>query len=427
VKRALSRSGKRVLHVDRNGYYGGAEAAFSLQEAESWVRSVEEDGSTDVETPTINDPPSEKRRRKRQSANFKDVRIILTSTDHVSPDSQRTSPALGFSRAYSLALSPQLIYARSTLLPTLVSSKVYRQLEFLAMGSWWIYESGDVHLDSGSPSVPGSSSGKGVLKKIPGAREDVFADKTIDLKSKRSLMRLLKQAADAETLKSVLEEWGERSFEDFLTTQYGLSAHLQVILHALTLSPAPPGLTKTSYALPRINRHLTSIGVFGPGFGSVIAKWGGLSEVAQVACRASAVGGGTYILGRGIDTVDTSYCSADQNLPCISARLISGERVRTKWIAGRQADLAITSDPSTESKDLYMARLISIVSSPLSELMPLSAEGSPPAAGAVVVFPADSFASGESPPVYIIVHSGDTGECPSDQCKSSLIHLLFLI
>ncbi len=37
---ALSRSGKKVLHVDRNDYYGGAEAAFSLQEVEAWVESV---------------------------------------------------------------------------------------------------------------------------------------------------------------------------------------------------------------------------------------------------------------------------------------------------------------------------------------------------------------------------------------------------
>lgn len=36
----MSRSGKKVLHVDKNDYYGGAEASFSLQEAEAWVESV---------------------------------------------------------------------------------------------------------------------------------------------------------------------------------------------------------------------------------------------------------------------------------------------------------------------------------------------------------------------------------------------------
>lgn len=37
---ALSRSGKKVLHVDKNPYYGGPEAAFSLQEAEEWVTRI---------------------------------------------------------------------------------------------------------------------------------------------------------------------------------------------------------------------------------------------------------------------------------------------------------------------------------------------------------------------------------------------------
>lgn len=38
--RALSRSGKKILHVDKNPYYGGPEAALSLQEAEDWALEV---------------------------------------------------------------------------------------------------------------------------------------------------------------------------------------------------------------------------------------------------------------------------------------------------------------------------------------------------------------------------------------------------
>ncbi|KAI7247243.1 hypothetical protein KC343_g6667, partial [Hortaea werneckii] len=35
---SLSRSGLNILHVDRNGYYGGNEAAFVLSEAEDWAQ-----------------------------------------------------------------------------------------------------------------------------------------------------------------------------------------------------------------------------------------------------------------------------------------------------------------------------------------------------------------------------------------------------
>jgi RAB protein geranylgeranyltransferase component A len=36
----LSRSNKKILHVDENEYYGGAEAAFSLQEVDEWVKKI---------------------------------------------------------------------------------------------------------------------------------------------------------------------------------------------------------------------------------------------------------------------------------------------------------------------------------------------------------------------------------------------------
>lgn len=42
--RALSRSGKKILHVDKNPYYGGPEAALSLQEAEDWASEVNKGG-----------------------------------------------------------------------------------------------------------------------------------------------------------------------------------------------------------------------------------------------------------------------------------------------------------------------------------------------------------------------------------------------
>ena len=41
--------------------------------------------------------------------------------------------------------------------------------------------------------------------------------------------------------------------------------------------------------------------MFDPGFGSVISKWSGLVEIAQVACRAGAVGGGVYVLNKGFE------------------------------------------------------------------------------------------------------------------------------
>lgn len=39
--RALSKSDKKVLHIDKNDYYGGSEAALSLEEAVRWTERIE--------------------------------------------------------------------------------------------------------------------------------------------------------------------------------------------------------------------------------------------------------------------------------------------------------------------------------------------------------------------------------------------------
>lgn len=346
---------------------------------------------------------------------------------------------MGYSRAYSLSLAPQLIYTRSNLLPILVSSKVYRQLEFLAVGSWWLYDKDETKHERTGEHITTSS---GSLQRIPGGREDVFADKSIDLRSTRSLMKFLKLAADPEAHTSILEEWGSKPFPEFLDSHLSIHPRLQAPLLALTSSPNIPAETLTSYALPRIHRHLTSIGMFGPGFGAVIPKWGGLAEIAQVACRAQAVGGGVYVLNKGFVTNEEPEQQAfgrdgtrfDKETGFSTARLEGGEEIRTRWIIGSVWDLpsrAQLHKPSYDIKPNYIARSITIVSGSLSQLFPPPVESAPPPAGAVVVYPigilelqseaqTPNILKSEPAPVYLTIHSSDTGECPAGQCKFAI-------
>ena len=424
-----------MLHIDKNDYYGGAEAALSLQEVESWTDTAAEGR----ENPYLSVSAVA---QCSAGSPFRYSSIKNLGRERSSGPEGSNATKLGFSRAYSLSLSPQLIYTRSNLLPALVSSKVYRQLEFLAVGSWWIYEEREVREDANSEDDGDSDAtpSLGSLKRIPGGREDVFADKSIDLRSTRSLMKFLKLAADTEVHASILESWGSRPFPDFLESHIGIPPRLQAPLLALTMSPHPPVKTLTSYALPRIHRHLTSVGMFGPGFGSVIPKWGGLAEIAQVACRASAVGGGVYVLKKGFETEENPDQQAlgrdgtklGEVTQLSTVRLEGGEEIKAHWIVGSDWDLpskfeAVTSEEAVLN---YVSRSITIVSSPLSQLFPLPAEGAPPPAGAVVVFPTGTLEleydsnqpqalRDDAPPVYLTIHSSDTGECPAGQCKCS--------
>ncbi|KAL8729212.1 MAG: hypothetical protein Q9181_005074 [Wetmoreana brouardii] len=402
--RALSRSGKKVLHIDENEYYGGAEAALSLQEAEAWVEQID---ASSHPTP------------------FSDVSIPKPPSNDQSPDK-----GLGFSRAYSISLAPQLIYTRSNLVPALVSSKVYRQLEFLAVGSWWIYHEDGTIQDAHSTSDTDADKQKqsGTLQKIPGSREDVFADKTIDLRSTRSLMKVLKLAADPETYSKILGEHGDRSFTEFLESEYKIASKLQAPLLALTLSPDSPSKTTVANALPRLHRHLTSIGIFGPGFGAVLPKWGGLAEIAQVACRAGAVGGGVYVLKKGIISIDqpSDASTATRGAESLTStvHLEGGDTVKARWIVGTSSTLPQinNSEPEQQSTPIEVAHVTAIISSPLTSIFLPPAEGSPPPAAVVVVLPPNSIKlpdgvdSSEVPLLYLTVHSSDTGECPEGQC-----------
>ncbi|KAL4786025.1 GDP dissociation inhibitor [Aspergillus varians] len=374
---ALSRSGKKVIHVDRNPYYGGPEASLSLQEAEEWVLELE---STHLP--------------------FEDATIF-------SPSLPESGSGLSSSRAYTLSLSPQLIYSRSQLLPTLVSSKVYRQLEFQAVGSWWIYK-------------PTAGRDKD-LYRVPSSREDIFSDEFITMKSKRTLMRFLRhlsqsqlnQESPDEENSTLKDEALFKPLSEYLTSKFQVPAELYDPLLSLSLSQAPPQNTMAQYAVPRIQRHMTSIGIFGPGFGSVLVKWGGGSEISQVGCRALAVGGGVYVLNSGIESLNQSKQNGADD-PRIQLRLLSGETITTKYVVGSNWDLpSQTQTPCNYDK---VSRSITIVSSSLDSLFPVTAEDGPVPAGAIVVFPAGSLGlTDESPPVYLSVHSSETAECPTGQ------------
>lgn len=344
------------------------------------------------------------------------------------PESEK--PGLSFSRAYSLSLSPQIIYTRSELLGCLVSSKVYRQLEFLALGSWWVYEAPSRSGEASTNETTDGVKRQGRLQRVPSGREDIFEDDSIDPRSKRSLMKFLKFVAEYEEQRDVWDSYATVPFGRFLEAQFGLAPELQKPLLAICMAPDIPDATTTDFALPRIARHLRSIGMFGPGFGAVIAKWGGGAEIAQVACRAGAVGGAVYMLGNDVDSIGTEG-EALEGTRSVEARLHNGDRVRTGHIVEMAADptpageIASTVEQAPQSR---MFRSISIVSSALTALFPVSAEGAPQPAGAVVVFPPGSLpafiddpALSSLAPVHIIVHASETGECPAGQCERTLL------
>ena len=351
---------------------------------------------------------------------------------------QEDGPKLGPSRAYSLALAPNLIYTRSKLLSTLVASHVHEQIDFQAIGSWFVYEKTPDFEPQGENKDSGSWFA-GKLGRVPNSREDVFADPSLSLRAKGALVKFLRFVANYEEKTEEWEAQKDHPFSVFLASKFKIPADLHGPLMALTMSTLPPQQTSTGFAIARIANHLRSIGLFGPGFSAVLAKWGGLSEIAQVGCRAGAVGGSVYILGRSVNSVEAAGPEgAQEDARSLSVQLGEGDKVTTTFLVGSDDQLPGSSTtqspnesaPTPESSPLLVSRSISIVSSSLQSLFPAVAEGSPNPAGAVVIFPSNSLQkeapddASAMPPVHILVHSGDTGECPRGQCKSNTFLLL---
>jgi RAB protein geranylgeranyltransferase component A len=223
-------------------------------------------------------------------------------------------------------------------------------------------------------------------------------------------MKFLKFVLDFNS-EPQIETWKSHADEElaqFLATEFKLDAALQSYIITLTLSH--DGKISVEDGLTAISRHLTSMGVFGLGFAAVYPKWGGLSEVAQVGCRAAAVGGATYMLGSGIKKLQRSE-SEEVEAP-LELSFTNDMDVKAKLVI-QGAD---TTDPDTPR----ISRLTVVTKADLSALFELLTDGAPVPAVAVVAFPTASVSEGENLsefPVYAMVHSSDTGECPSGQCE----------
>lgn len=225
------------------------------------------------------------------------------------------------------------------------------------------------------------------------------------MKAKRALMKFLKFVLDYEGSENV-ELWKPHAsipLVRFLEDQFNMDSELRSYIISLTLSL--DGKITTQDGLAIIYRHLTSMGVFGPGFAAVYPKWGGLAEIAQVACRAGAVGGAVYMLDTGVKETKTVDDVTE-------VHLTSGDKIKTRLIV--EGDDGAGNTPG-------IGRLVAVISSPLKGLFTATVEGAPVPAVAVVAFPAESLTTADGStfdsPVYLFAHSSDTGECPSGQSK----------
>lgn len=239
VAAACSRIGKTVLHVDKDGYYGGEWASFTFQQLLEWIET--------------NDPNN--RCLQQVSNDLKDK-----------------------SRMFCIDLCPRLLFSNGAMVELLVKSNVARYHEF-------------------KNNIRILSMVNDELHVMPCRRSDVFTSPLFeDLLDKRRLMKFIEMCIkldlDAGPDESnVLASSLEKPIGPFLESQ-GLKFNLrEYIVNSIAMVDANDTVLK---AAESIKRFMIAIERFGRS--PFVFPLYGCGEYPQSFCRLSAVFGGLYCL-----------------------------------------------------------------------------------------------------------------------------------
>ncbi|KAJ7273370.1 GDP dissociation inhibitor-domain-containing protein [Mycena rebaudengoi] len=379
---ALSKAGFKVAHIDQNSYYGGGEASLSFEELIQW--------------------------QNRPRLGFSSF--------------SRSGDTIEQARTYSLSLSPSLIPSTGPLIESLVASGVARYGGFRLIERVCVYDA------------------SGVVKPVPGSKEDIFKNKDISLVDKRRLMRFLMFAAGEFEGKKELEGHADSPFPDYLKTVFSLNGEMtNAITYALAYCLSPTDATLL--ALHRLRRYLRSAGRYGAS-PFLVGHYGSSGEIAQGFCRTAAVAGAVYILGREIAGITPSDPSssvpkhvvrlADFPDPLSCSLLVSSPPHSSSSATPVLPPSSPSAPFSSSSPTHAVARCIAIIDRPLSigaavvqpppenDETPTE-EGDTPTSAvppvldtAVIVFPPSSLANGGSSTAAATVFlSGEgTMSCP---------------
>ncbi|KAK9462354.1 GDP dissociation inhibitor-domain-containing protein [Lipomyces oligophaga] len=336
VAAALAWSGSNVVHIDHNPYYGGLWASLNLEELKTW-------------TDQINSPDG-------NGGPYSNAYLYISRNLD--------------SRKYAIDISPHIMFTRSDLLGLLVQSRVSRYLEFKPLGSFHTFEQ-----DS--------------FEKVPGTKEDIFTSQSLSLLTKRSLMRFMKFVVEWDSHPEIWRPYKGVPISQFLQEKFLLERpQIVEFVHSIALLSTPDAPTEV--ALDRIQKYLTSMGVYGP-FPAMFSMYGSGGELAQGFCRSAAVAGAVYRLGTKLESFDEATGTAV---------LDNGERLIV-------AEKLITNQGLVETGE-EVTRMVAVVEKDCKEWF---VEGE---SAAIVVFPVDTL-DGNKYAVQALVLGAGSGQVPSGQ------------
>ncbi|KAI5702272.1 hypothetical protein M8J76_008650 [Diaphorina citri] len=237
VAAAVTRIGKKALHLDGNDYYGGMWASFNLECLQKWLDECRAepspqpltDETTSLAAPgeslvTIGSPFS-------TVSNIEEEWFIPEQSPEVDSaptpnsdggDSQATpvwskAHLLSLNRKFNLDLAPKLLFARGALVELLISSNIARYAEFRSVTRvlTWIDDK---------------------LEFVPCSRADVFKTKDVSIVEKRLLMKLLTICVEYKEDNNEFAGFEDKKFVDYLKSKELTDNLMHYVLYAIAMS-----------------------------------------------------------------------------------------------------------------------------------------------------------------------------------------------
>ncbi|WOL14892.1 guanosine nucleotide diphosphate dissociation inhibitor [Canna indica] len=231
----LSVDGLKVLHMDRNDYYGGESTSLNLVQLWKRIRG--------------NDKPAE---------------------------------SLGLSKEYNVDMTPKFMMANGTLVRVLIRAGVTKYLNFKAVDGSFVYNSGKIYKVPATDVEALKSTLMGLFEKRRARKFFIYVQDYEDDDPKSHEGLDLNKVTTREVI-----------------SKYGLDDNtVDFIGHALALHIDDSYLDKPAiHTIKRIKVYAESLARFRGGSPYIYPLYG-LGELPQGFARLSAVYGGTYMLNK---------------------------------------------------------------------------------------------------------------------------------
>ncbi|KAJ8764780.1 hypothetical protein K2173_009181 [Erythroxylum novogranatense] len=289
ISAAAAASGKSVLHLDPNPFYGSHYASLSVPDLISFLNS----NST---------PPTASTTTTDTDTLVHAIVGLTTRRLYSDVEISSYSPELleELSRKFNIDVAgPRVLFCADKCIDIMLKSGASQYVEFKSIDA----------------SFVGGENGK--LWNVPDSRAAIFKDRSLSLMEKNQLMRFFKlvQAHLAENEDAKQEEGEEREntriseedleipFVEFLTKMRLPPKIKTIILYAIAMADydqenmgASKGILRTRDGIDRLALYQSSVGRFSNALGAMIYSIYGQGELPQAFCRRAAVKGCIYVL-----------------------------------------------------------------------------------------------------------------------------------